>query len=84
MIDVYCERIGPGLLAEPLNAVTNASFLGSTMRMPPLGKPLAISWYARLYGSKLPGTKAILSSLTLCRLSACGGPIKRYRLLMGS
>jgi hypothetical protein len=27
MIDVYCERIGPGLLAEPLNAVTNASFL---------------------------------------------------------
>src|SRR5687767_8923309 len=29
MIDVYgyCERIGPGLLAEPLNALTNASFL---------------------------------------------------------
>ena len=27
MIDVYCERVGPGLLAEPLNAVSNASFL---------------------------------------------------------
>ena len=27
MMDVYCERVGPGLLAEPLNAVTNASFL---------------------------------------------------------
>jgi hypothetical protein len=27
MMDVYCERIGPGLFAEPLNAVTNASFL---------------------------------------------------------
>src|SRR5687767_8731754 len=27
MIDAYCERIGPGLLAEPLNAVSNASFL---------------------------------------------------------
>jgi hypothetical protein len=26
-MDVYCERTGPGLLAEPLNAVTNASFL---------------------------------------------------------
>ena len=26
-MDVYCERVGPGLLAEPLNAVTNASFL---------------------------------------------------------
>ena len=27
MIDVYCERVGPGLLAEPLNALTNVSFL---------------------------------------------------------
>ena len=24
---IYCERIGPGLFAEPLNAVTNGSFL---------------------------------------------------------
>jgi hypothetical protein len=27
MMDVYCERGGPGLLAEPLNAVSNISFL---------------------------------------------------------
>ena len=27
MMDVYCERVGPGLLAEPLNAVSNVSFL---------------------------------------------------------
>ncbi|MGR8920566.1 MAG: ceramidase domain-containing protein [Gammaproteobacteria bacterium] len=27
MIDLYCERLGPGLLAEPLNAATNAFFL---------------------------------------------------------
>ncbi len=27
MMDVYCERVGPGLLAEPLNAVGNISFL---------------------------------------------------------
>jgi hypothetical protein len=26
-MDVYCERTAPGLLAEPLNAITNASFL---------------------------------------------------------
>jgi hypothetical protein len=26
-MDVYCERVGPGLLAEPLNAITNISFL---------------------------------------------------------
>jgi len=27
MIDLYCERLGPGLWAEPLNAVTNLAFL---------------------------------------------------------
>ena len=27
MIDLYCERVGSGLLAEPLNAVTNLFFL---------------------------------------------------------
>lgn len=26
-IDAYCERLGPGLLAEPLNALTNLAFL---------------------------------------------------------
>ena len=26
-MDAYCERVGPGLLAEPLNAVSNLSFL---------------------------------------------------------
>ncbi|HUL42653.1 MAG TPA: ceramidase domain-containing protein [Burkholderiales bacterium] len=27
MADLYCERLGPGLWAEPLNAVTNLAFL---------------------------------------------------------
>jgi hypothetical protein len=27
MVDLYCERLGPGLWAEPLNAVTNLAFL---------------------------------------------------------
>ena len=27
MIDAYCERVSPGLLAEPLNAFSNISFL---------------------------------------------------------
>ncbi|QIG50732.1 hypothetical protein G5V57_25165 [Nordella sp. HKS 07] len=26
-IDSYCERLGPGLLAEPLNAASNAAFI---------------------------------------------------------
>lgn len=25
-VNIYCERLGPGLLAEPLNAATNAAF----------------------------------------------------------
>lgn len=28
-IDIYCERLGPGLWAEPLNALTNAAFFYS-------------------------------------------------------
>jgi hypothetical protein len=27
VLDLYCERLGPGLLAEPLNAFTNLAFL---------------------------------------------------------
>jgi hypothetical protein len=27
VMDAYCERVGMGLLAEPLNAVSNVSFL---------------------------------------------------------
>ena len=27
MIDHYCERVGPGLLAEPLNALSNLAFI---------------------------------------------------------
>src|SRR3546814_8100939 len=26
-IDLYCERVGPGLWAEPLNLVTNLAFI---------------------------------------------------------
>jgi hypothetical protein len=26
VIDLYCERLGPGLLAEPINALTNGAF----------------------------------------------------------
>jgi len=27
LIDLYCERLGPGLSAEPINAITNLAFL---------------------------------------------------------
>lgn len=29
MVDLYCERLGPGLWAEPLNALTNLAFLAA-------------------------------------------------------
>jgi Ceramidase len=48
MIDVYCERIGPGLLAEPLNALTNASYLiaawAAWLLASRLGRPSAGAW----------------------------------------
>lgn len=28
-IDIYCERLGPGLWAEPINAVTNLAFIAA-------------------------------------------------------
>ena len=30
-IDSYCERLGPGFRAEPLNAVTNAAFIAAAL-----------------------------------------------------
>jgi hypothetical protein len=32
-IDLYCERLGQGLLAEPLNAITNGAFLVAAWRL---------------------------------------------------
>jgi hypothetical protein len=37
-IDLYCERLGPGLLAEPLNAVTNGAFLVAAWRLASLAR----------------------------------------------
>ncbi|MEB3265606.1 MAG: hypothetical protein VKN13_03220 [Cyanobacteriota bacterium] len=33
MIDLYCERLGPGLWAEPLNAITNLAFALAAWRL---------------------------------------------------
>lgn len=32
-LDLYCERLGPDLLAEPLNALTNLAFLYAALRV---------------------------------------------------
>ncbi len=49
-LDAYCERLGPGLWAEPVNALTNLAFLvaavAAAWRMgrpgPPLGPALVV------------------------------------------
>jgi hypothetical protein len=38
VIDLYCERLGPGLLAEPLNAITNGAFLLAAWRLQRLAR----------------------------------------------
>ena len=38
MIDLYCERLGPGLLAEPVNALTNGAFLLAAWRLHQLSR----------------------------------------------
>ncbi len=55
-IDIYCERLEPGLLAEPLNAVTNASFFIAAM---------LAALYARRQG-KLDAKSGILIFLLCC------------------
>ena len=42
MIDLYCERSGPGLLVEPFNAITNIAFLIAAWRAWKLGRRLNV------------------------------------------
>jgi hypothetical protein len=50
-VDLYCERLGPGLAAEPLNALSNLAFLLASAWLllracrtgsPPYGRALAV------------------------------------------
>lgn len=52
-IDIYCERLGPGLLAEPVNASTNAALLVAA---------LVLGWQARR-GGRLDRPIALLLAL---------------------
>lgn len=47
-VDLYCERLGPGLFAEPLNALSNLAFLGAALWL--LLRPGAATgpWYGRV------------------------------------
>lgn len=58
-VDAYCERLGPGLWAEPLNAVTNAAFVLAALVMA-----------ARLRGEPLPLAHALTIVLALIGLGS--------------
>lgn len=52
MIDLYCERTGPGLWAEPLNALSNLAYFAAAW---------AVWRFAR--GTVGPGTRVLVSLL---------------------
>jgi hypothetical protein len=61
VIDLYCERLGPGLWAEPLNAVTNLAFALAAWRL------------ARLAGAPGPaGDRGVLALAGLALALAIG------------
>ena len=53
MIDLYCERLGPGLWAEPVNALTNVTFLVAAVA----------SWQLARRSHALTGSVAALITL---------------------
>lgn len=53
-IDAYCERLGPGLWAEPLNLLTNAAFVVAALIMA-----------RRLRGTGMPSGTALVALLAL-------------------
>jgi hypothetical protein len=54
-MDAYCERTTPGLLAEPLNAITNASFLIAAW----------VAWYLARRSGRLPADIRVLLWLSV-------------------
>ncbi len=58
-IDAYCERIGPSLWAEPINAVTNLAFLIA-----------AVFMWTRLKGHNLPLARAMAAALALVGIAS--------------
>lgn len=52
MIDLYCERRGPGLFAEPINATTNLAYLVAAFA----------AWLvARRLGARSPGVATLIT-----------------------
>lgn len=79
-VDAYCERLGPGYWAEPVNALTNAAFVLAAMLVWPyargLGRAMCVllavigvgSWLFHTHANRLTGvmdTTPILAFILL-------------------
>jgi uncharacterized membrane protein (GlpM family) len=81
-VDGYCERLGPGFWAEPVNAVTNGAFLiaAGVMWARARGQPMAQamvaflaaigvgSWLFHTHANRLTGLMDVLPILTFILL----------------
>lgn len=81
-VDGYCERLGPGFWAEPVNAVTNAAFLIAAAVMwrraagQPMAQSMAIvlgvigvgSWLFHTHANRLTGLMDVLPILAFILL----------------
>jgi len=63
VIDLYCERLGPGLLAEPVNAITNGAFL------------VAAWWLQRLARREAGGDRGVLALAALALAIGIGSTL---------
>lgn len=52
-VDLYCERLGPGLFAEPLNALSNLAFLGAALWLLLRPGRATAPWYGRVLAGLL-------------------------------
>ena len=80
-IDIYCERIEPGLWAEPLNAITNLAFIIAAFLLIRMILRLMISLKSTVLLSSpmLSPRPNVKTPLTKCgttwKWSLTGGPV---------
>lgn len=70
-VDLYCERYGTGLFAEPLNALSNLSFVAAGLWLLAMGLP-------RLYApQRVPPALEVLSGLIVL-IGICSGAFHTF------
>lgn len=81
-MDGYCERLGPGLFAEPLNAVSNLAFLAAAIALAVFARrtPVHVRVLAVLIGLIFLGSTAFHTTATGWGAAADSGFIAVFLL----